>query len=603
MRSPLSGVSRLTDAPDTALPWARVVLRRCLIAAALAALVVSTASAAPSTHGGSQALAITNEQLMPGVGYQRQVDFTPRGPVILNIVTAPRPDGALYTLAPVLGQEKIPGGETLTAIENRLAATATVVGVDGDYFNGKTGVPAGVLMRGGVLDKPPNPGRSSLGIAGDGTLSVARIAYKGTWQGSGQRRALDLDLAPVRGHATLYTPAYGAATPRESGVVEAVFSSFPATQANRPLTATVTEVTTAGATPIPAGGAVLVARGAQAADLTTEAPVGRSVEVRLTLTPDWSAMTSALGGGPLLVSGGKPVFDAMESFGASIVNNRYARSAVGQLSDGRILLVTVEGGNPAYSIGMTSYELAVAMARLGSVTAVGLGYGAPATMAFDGTLLTKPPGGVERPVADALVLSYAGVYAAPLPTQVLSPNGDGVGDTQTFSYKLVRPSHVVAAVIGPNGASRTLASDDEQPGVQTLTWDGTNADGTTAPEGSWRFTVAATDDTGRTTSAVRDFSLDDTLSSLAVAHTAGSTTASATFVLSRPATVVATVERRNGIVVATVLKGSLAAGPQTLVWDGQTVSGKVAPSNGYQVHVVATSAVGVSGLTVPFTFP
>ena len=84
---------------------------KLLIAAALAALVVSSASAAPSTRGGPQAVAITNEQLMPGVCYQRQVDFTPRGPVVLNVVIAPRPDGSLYTLAPVLGQETLPGTE------------------------------------------------------------------------------------------------------------------------------------------------------------------------------------------------------------------------------------------------------------------------------------------------------------------------------------------------------------------------------------------------------------------------------------------------------------------------------------------------------------
>ena len=578
--------------------------RRFLIAAVLAALLVSTAAAAgPSSVGGGQTLSIQNAQLMPGVGYQRQVEFTPRGPVILNIVTAPRPDGSLYTLAPVLAQEKIPGGEPLTSIENRLAASATVVGVDGDYFNGKTGVPAGILMRGGVLDKPPNPGRSSLGIAGDGTLSVARVAWKGTWQGNGQRRPLDLDLAPVKGHSTLYTPAYGPVTPSEGGVVEVVFSSFPPLQANRPLTATVTQVTTVGGTSIPPGGAVLVARGVQGPHLTAEAPVGQNVEVRLTLTPDWSGLASAIGGGPLLVSDGKPVFDAKEAFAASIVNNRYARSAIGQLSDGRILLVTVEGGGPAYSLGMTSYELAVAMARLGCVTAIGLGYGDAASMAFDGTLLTKPSGGAEKPIADALVLSYTGVYAAPPAVKILSPNGDGVNDMQTFTYKLVHPSHVVAAVTSPTGAIVTLADDDEQPGLHTLTWGGTNADGSAAAEGSWRFTVAATDDSGRTTSAVRDFSLDDTLGALTAVHQPGSSTVTTTFALSRPATVTVTIERRNGIVVATLSKGSLPAGTQSLIWDGHTASGRVAPSNGYQVHVVAVSPVGTTSQTAPFTFP
>ena len=39
--------------------------------------------------------------LMPGVTYTKRVQFTPHGPVVLNVVTAPKP-GGLYSLAPVL---------------------------------------------------------------------------------------------------------------------------------------------------------------------------------------------------------------------------------------------------------------------------------------------------------------------------------------------------------------------------------------------------------------------------------------------------------------------------------------------------------------------
>jgi flagellar hook assembly protein FlgD len=580
------------------------VLRKLLIGAALAGLLVSSAVAGTSTStSGLVAQDTETALLMPGVGYVREVDFTPRGPVVLDIVTAPRPDGSLYTLAPVLSNETVVGRETLTGIESRLDSAATVVGVNGDYFSAKNGAPSGILMRAGALDAAPAASRSSLGIAEDGMLSVARVAYKGTWQGSGQRRPLDLNAAPVKGRATLYTPAWGATTPVESGVVEAVFSSFPATRAGQPLAATVARVTGSGGTPIPPGGAVLVGRNAQAAHLTAEAPSGREVEVRLTLTPDWSGLVSAIGGGPLLVSNGKPVFDAHESFGAAVLNDRNARSAVGQLSDGRILLVSVEGTSPSYSVGMTSYELAVALARLGAVTAIGLGSGGPAEMAFDGTLLTRPSAASEEPLADALVLSYAGVYAAPPSVGVLSPNGDGVDDAQAFAYKLVRPAHVTATLTGPDGTTLALASDDEQPGAHTLTWDGKNADGSTAAEGSWRFEVTAADDLGRTSTAQRTFTLDDTLGSLAVAGSSGARGVTATFQLGRAAAAVVTVERRNGIVVATLLHDDLAPGRQTVSWDGRRSNGKAAPNGGYQIHVEVTSAVGTVSLVAQFTLP
>ncbi len=582
-------------------------LRRLLIAVALAGLLVSSASAATSVRGAERQATTSTELLMPGVTYTRQVVFTPRGPVVLNVVTAPRPDGSLYTLAPVLSNDAVVATDRLTAMEQALGASATVVGVNGDYFSGDPGGPSGMLMRGGVLDAEPATGRSSLGIAGDGKLSVASVRFDGTWRGTGQRRPLDLNAKPAAGHTTLYTPAWGPQTPPESGVVEAVIPSFPVAQPNRALAGTVAQVAGAGPVTIPPGGAVLVARGGQVKHLQAEAPTGTPVEVRLTLTPDWSGMASALGGGPPLVVDGKPVFDAGEAFGAGLLNRRNARSAVGQLADGRILLVTVEGGSPAYSIGMTNYELGVELAGLGAVTAMALGSGGPAAMAFEGALLSRPSLAAEQPLADALVLSYAGVYAAPPAVAVLSPNGDGVDETQSFAVKVVRPSHVTATLAGPGGATRTLLDEDEQPGARTLEWDGRTAAGAPAAEGTWRLVVAATDDQGRQTTAEREFALNETLGALQVAPAAvrlrpkAKRVVTASFQLVRAAHVVVTVKRKTGTVIATLLDRDLPAGDQSLTWDGRASTGKLAFTGAYQVHVTAANAIGVATLDAPFT--
>ena len=581
------------------------MLRKLLIAVAAAGLCTLPAGGATASRSAASQI-VAQSLLMPGVGYQRQVEFTPRGPVVLDIVTAPRPDGSLYTLAPALSNGTIGGTETLTGMEQDVSTTATAVGVNGDFFSAKTAVPSGILMRGGALDSAPAAGRSSLGIAPDGTLTVGRVAFDGTWRGTDQRRQLDLNAAPVAGHTTLYTSAWGPATPVESGVVEDVLGSFPPTQPNRVLTGVVTQVAAQGGTPIPVGGAVLVARGAQAPHLTAEAPAGTTVEVRLTLTPDCSGMASAIGGGPLLVAGGTPVFRANESFNDPVLAARGARSAVGQLSDGRILLVTAEGGGSAYSVGMTNYELAVALARLGAVTAMGLGSGASSAMAFDGSLLTRPPAAGEQSLSDALLLSYNGVYAAPPGVAVVSPNGDGVDDTQTFTYKLLRPSSVTATLTGPDQGTRTLVQDTEQPGVHTIDWNAETAAGLPEVEGAWKFTVTATDDQGRTTSADRQFSLDDTLGALQATPAAaqlqpGATAVTASFQLAHPATVTVTIETRAGIVIATLLDGKLQPGPQQVPWDGRTWTGSLAFTGAYQVHVTAQSSSGEVSLVVPFT--
>ncbi len=573
-----------------------LLLRRLLIGVVLAAVGVAVVASAAT--GRSDQESVTSSLLEPGVTYTREVDFTSRGPIVLDVVTAPKPDGKVYSLTPALSNNTLRGRESLTGLENRAAAGATTVAIDGDYFD-SSGAPSGMFMQNGVLESAPAGGRSSLGIAADGTLSIGRVSFAGIWQGKGLRRAMALNSPAGKGKFSLYTPVYGSATPHESGVVEAVIGTFPAAALDTPLDGAVTQVTTSGGTRIPSHGAVLVARGTESvAELKAEAPVGQQVEMLLSLSPDWSDLAAAIGGGPLLVQNGKPIFHAGESFGSPRLDSRQARGAIGQLAGGGIVLVGVEGTKPAYSIGMSNYELAVELSRLGAKTAFALGAGAASGLAFDGKLLTRSSGGHSPKVSDALVLSYSGVYAAPPSVPVLSPNGDGAGDVESFSYRVARPSQVVASLAGPGGAKVTLASGEVPAGLHALAWNGTIG-GSPAPEGTWTFSVTGTDDRTITTSAQRTFSLDDTLSSLAV-RTGANGLPTATFRLTRPATVVVQVQRPNGVPVATLRSGQQPAGPEQAAWRGR-IGGRRASGGRYQVAVQAKSSVGTSSLVAPFS--
>ena len=135
---------------------------------------------------------------------------------------------------------------------------------------------------------------------------------------------------------------------------------------------------------------MLVARGAQAGFLSAEAPVGSNVTIVLTLTPPWANVLDALGGGPIIVRDGKPVFRSFEGFTTDLLAVRHPRTGIGQLADGRIVMVAVDGRQPGYSTGLTNFELALTMMRLGCVTASALDAGGSTTMAFDGKLLNRP---------------------------------------------------------------------------------------------------------------------------------------------------------------------------------------------------------------------
>src|SRR5919198_6584381 len=121
-------------------------------------------------------------ELMPGVTYERKLEWTAAGPVSTYVVTAPKP-GGLYSLAPLLSNNTITGRETVSSMERRVSSQMTTVGVNGDFFNWQGGWPSGLLMQGGVLEHHPAANRSSLGIDSAGTLRVDRLPFVATWRG------------------------------------------------------------------------------------------------------------------------------------------------------------------------------------------------------------------------------------------------------------------------------------------------------------------------------------------------------------------------------------------------------------------------------------
>ena len=564
------------------------MLRRIVIAALLAGIFVPGAAAA-------------RIPLAPGITYERQLLFTPHGPEVIHVMTAPKP-GGLYALHPVLSNNSVIGRERVTSMQKRLAPTATVGGVNADLFTFDEGLPSGMFMQSGVLTTPPHPKRSTVGVTDDGRLLVQRVQMLGTWQGISQRRPLNgLNQRPGPEGVSLFTPAWGPATPAANDTVEITLSGVPPAAPLTDLTGTVVSVKPAGGTPIPPGGAVLVGRGTSAGRLASEAPVGETVTSRLVLRPQWAGVVDAVGGGPLIVQNGQPVFRALEQFSSSQLSVRNPRTAVGQRADGRIIFMTVDGRQPGYSTGLTNFELAQQMVRLGAVTASSLDAGGSTTMAFDGKLLNRPsdPGG-ERAVADGLFVFYYGVQAPALSVQVLSPNGDGVDEVEPLSFKVVRPSTVTASLIGPDRIPRQTTTGLKEPGTYKLDWNGRTAQGAPEPEGRWRWVINAVDDSGQQSRAERAFYLNSTLgylrvspSRVVVRRRSGSLRVS--FRLAHPARVVLKIRTSSGATVRTISR-RFRAGRASMRWNGRYGSGVRAFSGPYVASLRALNSFGPAQL-------
>jgi len=532
---------------------------------------------------------------MPGITYQRVLQWTTSGPRELYVITAPRP-GGLYSLTPLLSNGTIQGRETVSAMERDVSPKMSTIGVNGDFFNWDGGWPSGLLMQDGVVEHQPADGRAAVGVDTSGTLHVDRVPWSASWLGANGIRVPigRLNEPPAANSSALFTPVWGARTPALKGLM-AVIEPFPPTTPLRDLTGTVVRVVSDSAVAIPRDGAVLVARGSATADLSAGAPVGSAITAHLGLRADWASVTDAVSAGPTLVKNGQPIANAGEALSSAQLNGRAPRTAIGQRADGTIVIVAADGRRPGWSVGISNWDLALALVRYGCVTGLALDSGGSTTVALNGTVLNRPsdPTG-ERPVSEALVVGYTGVYA-PAPAPTLSPNGDGVDDSESFSYKLVRPSTVDVTLTTTDGSSIVLDSGEKAPGTYRLSWDGT-VNGEPAPEGRYRWNVSATDDLGRVSAMARAFTLDDTLGFLRLSTAARRIS----FALTRPASVRVAIETLGGEILKTAANGPRQAGLATVRWNGLDGRHKRVQRGTYEVRVVATSPVGLSRLTRVF---
>jgi phosphodiester glycosidase/flagellar hook capping protein FlgD len=560
------------------------MLRRVWVAVSLTALALPAAAIA----------ATSSSEVVPGITYTREDRSTRAGPMVIHVLTGPAP-GGLYALKPTMAFNRVTGRETVSAMQRRMTSKATTVGINGDFFGTLTRAPSGIFMRNASLAVSPQGGRSALGFASGGWLRVDRVWHASTLTVAGYR---PLSLTHVnRGllepGITLFTPSWGSSTPVARRAVDVVLKNVPKIVPEQDIPGTIVAVRRGGGTTVRDGRAVLQARGRSwTRALLRRAEAGRAVSIRVDLRNWWRDVGTAMGGGPLLVQNGVPVLSAGEAFTSYIVDQRHPRTAVGQLADGRIILLAVDGRSWR-SIGMRTWELAEEMARRGAVTAMAFDGGGSTTMAFDGSVLNRPSDGSERPVADALMYLYYGIYATNPRYSKFSPNGDGVADVQSLSAKIVRPSTVDLVLVQPDGAVAWRYQGPLQPSTvrKRLT-------SPVLPEGKWRWIVYALDGRGRESLTEKTFQLNNTLGYLRVSKTRmavapGTGGRVMTSVqLTNDAKVAFSVRNRYGTVVRRLFSGTLVPGTYGVFWNGKNDAGRVVAAGTYTIRADASNELG-----------
>ena len=108
-----------------------------------------------------------------------------------------------------------------------------------------------------------------------------------------------------------------------------------------------------------------------------------------------------IGGNPDLLKDGRYSIGECTS---SYFCGRNPRTGVGVRRDGKLLLVTVDGRRPGYSVGMTLWEFADLFTYLGATDALNLDGGGSTTMVVRGRIVNRPSSGYERAVGSSLLV-------------------------------------------------------------------------------------------------------------------------------------------------------------------------------------------------------
>ncbi|MCL5104281.1 MAG: phosphodiester glycosidase family protein [Armatimonadetes bacterium] len=354
------------------------------------------------------------KQLAPGVTLYQDIETDPAKALIVNVITVDLSDPAIHLKA-AIGQDVVftatpdKGRETISTITARKEA---LVGINADYF-WVSGDPLGTCIVNSELVSEPGFGHVALGVSKknavffDNPRLDARMILP-----NGTTRQIDgINRPRETNQVVLYTDTCGASTQNKYKATEVVCTTpdMPV-QVGKPVCLTVTEVRTdAIDTPIPTGGVILSGGGAAAFFLKENLKPGDGVTVRFDLKSasncDWTQVEQAVGGGPWLVKDGKEFIDtAIEGFASGFAAAFYSRTAVGVTADNKLLIVTVDGRQPI-SGGLDLAGMSALMLKLGAVNAINLDGGGSTTMSVKGLVVNSPSEGIERLVANALLVT------------------------------------------------------------------------------------------------------------------------------------------------------------------------------------------------------
>ncbi len=300
------------------------------------------------------------------------------------------PERERFTLMPSLADAAF-AREKLSSIVAQYGAYA---GINGSFFS-KEGKLLGLVASNGNVFSENLFHRSCFVEKKSGEITVENVETEIFFEpDGGQPVKVDgLNRERKDGEIIVYTPYFGLTTQTNQWGREFVIAGGVVREVND----------SSGNSVIPSDGYVLSAS-SKRLDAAAVLSAGEKVKILFHLKPE-DDFENVLCAGPRLLKDGKvDVASKEEQFKKDVAEGKAPRTAVGITKDGGVLLVVIDGRNPAVSMGLTLQELAELLLDLGAYNAVNLDGGGSSTMVIGDKVVNVPSDGSERKIATALLL-------------------------------------------------------------------------------------------------------------------------------------------------------------------------------------------------------
>lgn len=342
---------------------------------------IAAGAAAPVVQ--AAAASVNGNEISPGVKQYKFAQSTPGGPVRINVLEVD-PKNPAVEIQPTLASGRM---GSKASVANMVASNQAVAGINGSFFKQDVGIPLGTLIINQELVSGPIYDRVALGITPNNDLVMERIRLAGeiVLPDGRKIRLSNINQPRIGANQTvIYSSRWGKTAPKvpsnglqiqlRNGKVAAVSNGSPLA--------------------IPRDGVVISGPATPEMSALAFMPPSQPVQLNVYTLPDWSSMKHAIGGGPWLVKDGRAYVDLhAQHFSSKQLGYREPRSAVGITRDGKLLLVAVDGRRKGVSVGMTLYELAYFLQKMGAVEAMNLDGGSSTQMAVYGKTVNMPSSG------------------------------------------------------------------------------------------------------------------------------------------------------------------------------------------------------------------